>query len=526
MKSKLTIKKMQEEIISSENLLKAVFNATTDQVLIIDKNYKVIDVNKRCGKRNRLIGKKCYEVSHKNKKPCWKVEKLLEGSCCICPLKNIIKTKQPCIVEHEHFIKGERTYVKVSAYPIFNNKGELSCIAEFINDITERKQAEKALINSEQKYRNLTENMEELVYIANPKTFVASFVNNAVVDIYGYTKREWLSNPKLWKETIYLKDKKRIFSAMLAAKKQKRDNITLRYRIVTKDKKIKYIEDHLRWIKNKKGKIIFLQGIILDITKRKQVEEILKKSKQELEAKVRKRTKQLEEIHAKLLETERLASLGKMASSVAHELRNPMGVIRLAVYSLKKKIGSKDTNLIKHLKNIDKKITESDQIIHDLLAFSRASDMEFTENHLNESVNNGLEAIEDRVKEYKVEVVKSLSVDMPVIVADFNQLAEVFSNLFLNAIQAMKESPKKELKVSTRCKNKFVEVEISDTGCGISKESFKKLAEPFFSTKTKGIGLGLYIAYEIVRRHKGEVKVKSKLGKGTTFIIKLPIKRT
>ncbi len=242
-----------------------------------------------------------------------------------------------------------------------------------------------------------------------------------------------------------------------------------------------------------------------------------------LKKELEKKTQELEMVYAKLATAERLAGLGKMASAVAHELRNPMGVIRLAVYSLKKKVDSKDKRLTRHLENIDKKIIESDQIIHDLLAFSRASEMEFKSIHINESLERGLAAIEQQFREKNVTIIKNLEPKMPKITADCNQLIEVFHNLFLNALQAMKESESRELKVSSCYYNGSIEVEIKDTGCGISPENLEKLGKPFFSTKTKGIGLGLYIAYEIIRRHKGTIEAQSEFNQGTTFIIKLPL---
>lgn len=290
-----------------------------------------------------------------------------------------------------------------------------------------------------------------------------------------------------------------------------------------KNRKSRNIEMHAFPMFDSKGNMEQIIEYCLDVTEQRIAENALKKIKQNLEIKIEEKTKELEKAHKKLMETARLANLGKMASAVAHELRNPMGVIRLAVYSLKKKIGDRDLNLIKHLNNIDKKITESDQIIHDLLAFSRASELEFKSNHLNESVEKGLESVEQRAKEFKVKIIKKLDPKMPKIIADFGQLREVFYNLFLNAIQAMKEAKIKELRVTTRHQKKFAEIEINDTGCGISKENFKKVGEPFFSTKTKGIGLGLYIANEIIKRHKGKIEIKSKNGEGTIFIINLPI---
>jgi len=232
----------------------------------------------------------------------------------------------------------------------------------------------------------------------------------------------------------------------------------------------------------------------------------------------------LKKARKKLREEHRLATLGKLASAVAHELRNPMGVIRLATYSLKKKINCKNKALQRHLENIDKKITESDQIIYNLLAFSRASAIELKEVDLHKSIKEGLYSIDSHIKECQVKVIKDFGKHKLKVMAGEIQLTEVFYNVLLNAVQSMVESKVRKLRVITRQRHNFVDIEISDTGCGITKKNLKKLGEPFFSTKIKGIGLGLHIIYEIIHRHDGVINVQSNLDKGTTFIISLPLK--
>lgn len=273
------------------------------------------------------------------------------------------------------------------------------------------------------------------------------------------------------------------------------------------------------------GEPVYFVEQVRDITKLKKMERKLKESKRNLEIKVKERTKSLQDASQKLVEAEKLASLGKMASAVAHELRNPMGVIRMAVYSLKKKLGDKNVALVKHLNNIDKNVVRSDSIIHDLLAFSRAQECEFVSCDINKILEAGLKSVSKQINEYGVKIVRELNNKIPKITADSGQLIEIFYNLFLNAIQAMEASEKRILEVISRQKENFAEIEISDTGCGVPQKNLKKLGESFFSTKTKGIGLGLYISYEIIKRHKGKIDIKSKVGKGTTFIIQLPIEQ-
>ncbi|MBC8551448.1 MAG: PAS domain-containing protein [Candidatus Brocadiales bacterium] len=155
---------------------------------------------------------------------------------------------------------------------------------ELMNEITERKQADEELYNSEKKYRELTERMGELVYIADPTTFVATYINNAVEEVYGYTQKEWLSDNALWEKTIHSDDYEGVMSKLEEAQKNGKD-IILEYRIVTRNGKIKWVEDRAFWKKNEKGNIIEFSGILIDITERKKAEKILQEQKKILEQK-------------------------------------------------------------------------------------------------------------------------------------------------------------------------------------------------------------------------------------------------
>ncbi len=162
-----------------------------------------------------------------------------------------------------------------------------------------RKQTEKALSESEKRYKELAEMMNELVYVADPISYSSTYVNKAAVNTYGYTKEEWLSDPSLWLKTIHPEDRERVIAQVDEAK-AKKENVILEHRIVDKNKKIKWLEDRLRWRKDKKGEIVGLQGIALDVTERKQAEDKLRKAYDELETRVNERTAALEKVNAEL----------------------------------------------------------------------------------------------------------------------------------------------------------------------------------------------------------------------------------
>ncbi len=252
--------------------------------------------------------------------------------------------------------------------------------------------------------------------------------------------------------------------------------------------------------------------------------EELQSTTEELEAS----NEELRTTQEELIQKEKLAAVGQLASGVGHELRNPLGVIKNAVYYIKTKVGAEDPKLAKHLNIMEKEIANSNKIIGDLLGFSRTRLPAIVPSDMNKVVEDTLEVVE--IPE-NIKLVKELGADLPHAMADPDQIQQVFVNLSLNAIQAMPKGG--SLTIATRVKGKglrikeeavdCIEIEFSDTGCGIPEENIEKLYDPFFTTKARGIGLGLAVTQGIIERHNGSIEVKSEVGKGTTFTVTLPV---
>ncbi len=229
----------------------------------------------------------------------------------------------------------------------------------------------------------------------------------------------------------------------------------------------------------------------------------------------------LKDLQDKVVRSEKLAVVGKLASSVAHELRNPLGVMKNATYYLNMlDLGADNPEFKENMDIINQEIGHSDRIITDLLEFSRAKEPVFRPENINLIIKETL----DRVRRSpNIEFVLELKDDLPPVEVDALQMHQVFYNITKNALEAMDKGGK--LRIKTGLDGAFVEVLFSDTGPGISKENMAKIFEPLFSTKTKGTGLGLCVCSSIVESHNGKIEVDSKVGQGTTFKVKLPIKR-
>jgi len=227
-----------------------------------------------------------------------------------------------------------------------------------------------------------------------------------------------------------------------------------------------------------------------------------------------------------LIHAEKLTSLGQMAAAVAHEVNNPLSGVLVYTQLLAKKINSDTFSkeaALEYLSKMESELTRSTKLIRNLLDFARQSPPRFWEVNINEVINRSFDLAAHSAQLQHVDVVKELAPSLPEITADFDQLQQVFTNLIMNAIQAMPEGG--ELTIRTSTDNAQVKIEVQDTGVGISPENMRKLFTPFFTTKreVKGVGLGLAVSYGIIQRHQGKIEVQSKEGKGTTFTVYLPL---
>lgn len=254
---------------------------------------------------------------------------------------------------------------------------------------------------------------------------------------------------------------------------------------------------------------------------------------QELEAKSEERAKQLQIAHQKLLQSDRLASLGQLSASVAHEINNPLsGVLNLS--KLMQRIltddgvpASRVQEFRRYLSQVINETARVGRIVSDLLAFSRRSKPQSKRTDLNEIVRNTISLLSHKLKLSNVEVEENLAPDLPAVRCDSSQMQQVVINLVMNGAEATqpRSQGKVIVRTSARPEEKIAVLEVEDNGEGIPPEFLSKIFDPFFTTKGegKGVGLGLSVVYGIVEAHGGELEVNSSLGKGTVFTVTLPL---
>lgn len=241
-----------------------------------------------------------------------------------------------------------------------------------------------------------------------------------------------------------------------------------------------------------------------------------------LEIKVKERTKKLQEMQDSLVHSEKMASLGKMAAGVAHEINNPLTSILINTHLMLEKTEKNDT-FYENLSLIADETSRCSEIVKGLLEFSRQNPPQKNFADINELIDSTLSILENQVAFQNIKIIKNLGQNLPQIEIDTNKIKQVFWNLAINAAEAMPEEGTLTIVTRYSKDKKYIEIEVADTGIGIPKEKIRQLFDPFFTTKDKGTGLGLAVSYGIIEQHQGKIEAKSEESQGSTFIISLPI---
>jgi two-component system NtrC family sensor kinase len=235
---------------------------------------------------------------------------------------------------------------------------------------------------------------------------------------------------------------------------------------------------------------------------------------------------------AHLLHQDKMISLGKLSASVVHEINNPLTGV-LNYIRLMTKIIDRDSlaaeqiqKFTKYLELMDSEVSHCSDIVSNLLAFSRKSKMEFDAVNINDLLQKCVTLSDHKLTLQNIQIKTVLYSAVPEITGDFNQLQQCILNLVFNAADAMPEGGRLTIESSFLPEKELAQIMVADTGCGIAPKDLPKIFDPFFSTKeeSKGLGLGLSVAYGIIARHKGVIEAESELDKGTVFTITLPVK--
>ncbi|MGA1867878.1 MAG: ATP-binding protein [bacterium] len=270
-----------------------------------------------------------------------------------------------------------------------------------------------------------------------------------------------------------------------------------------------------------KSRLQTIASLIGTTVERRQAEIRLQQHKENVEKIVKKKTRELLKAHKDLEDSKRLSEIGALAASIAHELRNPLGVIQVAAFNIKRK--AQNPSLNRHFNNIEKKIGESNQIINNILNYSQIKVPLYQRVKISHVLDESIISTIKRLSHGQVSVKKKIkSINKKVIDADPVQLNAVFTNILTNAIQSIK-GEEGEIVIEAEAEdNGDISICFMDNGEGIDKKDLERVFEPFFTKKSKGTGLGLTICRQLVNLHNGRIEIKSHNGRGTAVTVHLP----
>jgi PAS domain S-box-containing protein len=234
---------------------------------------------------------------------------------------------------------------------------------------------------------------------------------------------------------------------------------------------------------------------------------------------------QIYKMQEEILKIDRLAYLGEFSSTLAHEIRNPLAGIKTTAQALSEELEEGDPRK-EYIDRIIKEIDRLNDLLRTFFSFAKPKRLDFIPCQIRDIIKEVKGLLAKEAERNRVTIKEVYADNLPFVPLDFNQMQQVFMNLFLNALQAMPAGGKLTVKVERKdSQRKWVRVKVTDTGRGIAPEHLPKIFDPFFTTKSKGLGLGLAITLKIMKGHGGTIEVESIVGEGTTFILNLPVER-
>jgi len=392
-------------------------------------------------------------------------------------------------------------WLRFTAAAIRDSAGRLIGAIETLEDITDLRRAEEL-------FRTMANTSRAGVYIVQGGRF--QFINYNAAGYAGYSAEEMTGMKSL--SIVHPDDVEAARKNALDMLKGRR-TAPYELRIVRKDGQLRWIMETMTSIDYHGAKAILANS--MDITEQKQSEESLKKA-----------FRDLQEAKDMLVQSEKLAAMGRLSSGVAHEIRNPLNIMSLNLQMLEIK-GKLNYETKKAVDICHAQIGRIVKIIEGLRKFSRVSEKKLTPESIPEVIDHVLSLSAPRLRTEDVAVSVKCDPDLPALFMDRPAMEQVLFNLVSNALDAMRDGGKRKLGISCGKKDGSILVTVSDTGHGIREEHMPKLFDPFFTTKDpdKGTGLGLSISYGIIQDHMGKIWAVNNVGGGTSFFIELPIEK-
>jgi histidine kinase len=481
------------ELKKQKDEFQALFEQVPCLITVQDKNFKLLRYNSEFAKSfDPEWGDFCYHT-YKGR----------DEKCPNCPVEQTFDDGLPHYGEESGVNKdGSPTHWIVRTSPIKNSQGHIVAAMEMSLDITQRRQLEEKLEKSERKYHEIFNNIPNPVFVLDFEDLTIIDCNDSVEAVYGFSKDNIKNTPFL---ELFPEEERQQYAGVIKTSAE----ITQAKQLNYKGSPL-YVNIRISPSEYPGRKVLLVTTS--DITKRLETEQ-------------------------QLIQASKMATLGEMATGIAHELNQPLSVMKTASSFCIKKISAKqkieDEILENLLTKIDKNVDRANQIINHMRQFARKSDLALGRIQVNDVLLKAFEIFSQQLKLKGIEVVWDLDQDLPMISGDPGRFVQVFINIIIYGRDAIEDrwgvkeraGSDKTITIKTRVHMRSVIVEVYDTGMGIPASISDKIFEPFFTTKEvgKGTGLGLSISYGIVKECGGTIRARSNPDQGACFMLTFPI---
>jgi len=493
-------KKFEQNLKDSEEKLRTLFERVRHGLFISSKEGKFLDCNQALLEmldypiKEEFLGIDIARDLYVNPEDRKTFQERIERDGYVKDMEVEFKKKN-----------GEKIMVLLTGHPIKNEEGEVVGYQGINLDITERKRIEDELREANEFFMNLIESSVDGIIAADMKGNIFIF-NKGTEALTAYTAEEVIGKihiTQIYREGIAKEVMRKLRSQEYGGAGKL---LPTPFNVVNKVGEEIPIQLSAALIYDRAGKEVASVGIFTDLRPRLTME------------------KKLQETHLQLVSSEKMASLGKLAAGIAHEINNPLGGILIYSSLMMEDLSEEDPKR-QDLARIVQEAGRCKEIVKSLLEFARQTEPKMEPTDINRAIIDGLFFLVNQALFHNIQIIKKLDPFLPFVRGSSGQLKQVLMNIIVNAAEAMHGSGTLTITTSQAPDRKTVLVEFTDTGEGIPEENLTRIFDPFFTTKDvgKGTGLGLATSYGIVEEHGGKIGVKSKVGEGTTFTIELPI---
>jgi len=494
-------KELQERVKRTEYKYQDLIENASDLIFTLDTEARFVFINRRLSsitghERSKWLGKAWTEFLRPQDEEA--LQNYFAGTIA----------GRTCTFEaHARHDDGKTIYLSINMNPIFENGQVVGCVG-IARNITDKKQLEDEIIELKNFNESIIESMGSGLVTLDLERNITSF-NTSAEEVLGFSAKEVIN--KSFEEVFSKEDCDRLLAHL-----EEPDTDLLNREMQ---------------LETKRGKQVYLGYSVTPRydTQKRRVGSIISF----------KDISQIKQMQVEVQRMDRLASMGVLASGIAHEIRNPLAGIKTIAQTLEEEIEPDDAKR-EYVSRIVRQVNRMDELLKTIFTYAKPRDPKRRFYRLQEVIQEVVALLENRMRSQSVTYAESYHAELPLLYVDFYQIQQVFVNLFLNALDAMPAGGELRLeacpKVTTlhkvdrrgrafQLQNKsavYVETKLSDSGEGIPPDTLNSIFNPFFTTKPQGAGLGLSIVYRIVMEHEGDIQVESEIKRGTTFRILLP----